>query len=113
MENKDNINSEIDATLNSLDRIGRAEVSPYFYTRLEAKLQQRKLSVFDNFLQQVLNRPAVAVSMLTVFLVLNIIAIRGVSAVSNVSAARSSSPLQNFATEYNMNTASMYNNSGR
>jgi len=113
MENKNNIDSEIEATLNSLDNIGRAEVSPYFYTRLEAKLQQPKLSFFDNFLQQVLNRPAVAVSMLTVFLVLNIIAIKGVSSVNNTSSTRSSSPLQNFATEYNMNTASMYNNSGR
>lgn len=113
MEDKNNINNEIESTLNSLDHIGRAEVSPYFYTRLEAKLQQRKLSVFDSFLQQLLNRPAVAVSMLTVFLVLNIIAIKGVSSAENASPTRSASPLQNFATEYNMNTTSVYNNSGR
>jgi hypothetical protein len=113
MENKNNINSEIEATLNSLDNINRAEVSPYFYTRLEAKLQQRNLSVFDKFLQQILNRPAVAVSTLTVFLVLNIIAIKGVSSVNNASTTRSSNSLQNFAAEYNMNTTSVYNNSGR
>jgi hypothetical protein len=113
MENKDNISSEIEATLNSVDNIGRAQVSPYFYTRLEARLQQPKVSAFDNFLQQVLNRPTIAVSMLMVFLVLNIIALKGISSGNNSSPARSSNALQNFATEYNMSTGSVYNNSGR
>ena len=113
MEAKNNIDKEIEATLDSLDKIDRAEVSPYFYTRLEAKLQQRKLSVFDNFLQQLLNRPALAVSMLTVFLVLNIIAIKGIGVSNNTIQDKTSNQLQNFATEYNMNTTSVYNNSGR
>lgn len=113
MENKNNINNEVEATLNSFDNIGRAEVSPHFYARLEARMQQHKVSAFDGFLQQVLSRPTIAVSMLTVFLVLNIMAIKGISSVNGSSVARSSNPLQNFATEYNMNTSSVYNNSGR
>ena len=109
MENKSNMNNEIEATLNSLDNMGRAEASPYFYTKLEARLQQRKAPVTEGFLQRILNNPAVAVSMLTVFLILNIIAIKGISSVNDAARAKAPGSLQNFATEYNMNTGSVYN----
>jgi len=106
---ENNINNEIEATLGSLDNMNRAEAPPYFYTRLEARLQQRKTKVSEGFYQQILNRPALAVSMLTVFLVLNIIALRGISSINNLQQAKTSGSLQNFATEYNMNTGSVYN----
>ncbi|WP_448699165.1 hypothetical protein ACFGVR_19600 [Mucilaginibacter sp. AW1-3] len=112
MENKGDINNKIEAVLNSLDGISRAEAPPFFYARLEAKLHQRKTSMFDGLLQQMLNRPAIAVSVLTVFLVLNIMAIKGMAPV-NSNTAKSANALQNFAVEYNMNTTSIYNNSER
>jgi len=111
MKNRENINQEIEATLNSLNGLSRAEVSPFFYTRIEARLQRQSAVVADSFIQRLINRPVFAVSVLTVFLVLNILAIKGISSVNHTQ--RSASELQNFATEYNMNTTSLYNNSDR
>jgi hypothetical protein len=104
--NKDKMNNEIETTLNSLDIINRAEVSPYFFTRLESKLQPAK-SGFATLL----HRPAIAVTILAVFFVLNIMAIKGLTS-SNASANRSDS-LQGFAAEYNLNTTTVYTNSNR
>lgn len=109
MEDKNNMNNEIEATLNSLDNVSGAEASPYFYTRLEARLQQRKAMATEGFFQKILQRPAIAVSMLTVFLVLNIIALKSINSTNNFQQAKASSSLQNFAMEYNMNTGSVYN----
>jgi hypothetical protein len=111
MKNDDQINREIEATLDSLDGINRAGVSPYFYTRLQAKLEARKPEGFG-ILSQLINRPAIAVSILTVFLVLNIIAIKGITAGSVTTETKSAS-LQSLAIEYNLNTTSVYNNLGK
>jgi len=113
MENKKDIDKEIEATLNSLDGVDRAEVSPFFYTCVEARLQSRNTVASDGFMQRLINRPALAVSVLTMFLVLNIVAIKGISSVGRTGIQRSASELQNFAIEYNMNTTSLYNNSDR
>jgi len=113
MENRKDIDQEIEATLNSLDEVGRAEMSPFFYTRVEARLQRRNTEATDSFMQRLITRPALAVSILTVFLILNIVAIKGISSVSHATTQRSASELQDFATEYNMNTTSLYTNSDR
>ena len=113
MENRKDIDKEIEATLNSLDGAGRAEVSAFFYTRVEARLQNQKTVAADSFIQRLISRPAFAVSVLTVFLVLNIVAIKGISQVGSATNQKPASDLQNFATEYNMNTTSLYNNSDR
>ncbi|OCX53463.1 hypothetical protein BEL04_03945 [Mucilaginibacter sp. PPCGB 2223] len=113
METRTNRDDEIEAILNSLDGAGRAEVSPFFYTRVEARLQQQKNQVSTDFLQRLVSRPVLAVSVLTVFLVFNIMAIRGLSSVNNSVSTSSASALQNFAADYNMNTTVLYNNSER
>lgn len=104
------MNNEIETTLNSLDQISRAEVPPYFYTRLQSKLQTTKPGFVNNVFQ-LLHRPAVAVTMLAVFFVLNIMAIKGLTS-TNASANRSDS-LQGFAAEYNLSTTTVYANSNR
>jgi len=111
MKNDDQLSKEIEATLNSLDGVSRAETAPYFYTRLEAKLETRRVGS-PSLLYRLLTRPAVAVSILTIFLVLNIMAIKGLTN-DNTSAATKTASLQSFATEYNLNTTSVYNNSGK
>ena len=107
----DQINKKVEATLSSLDNMNRAEAPPYFYSHLEAKMQAYKPSVFEAFLQ-LLNRPAIAVSILSVFLVLNIMAIKGLST-DNTSSVQKTASLQNFAAQYNLSTTTVYTNSGR
>ncbi|UII29343.1 hypothetical protein LVD15_13210 [Fulvivirga maritima] len=38
---KEDINNEVEKTLHSLDGIKKAELSPFFYTRVKARLQNR------------------------------------------------------------------------
>jgi len=109
--NKDKMNNEIEATLNSLDKISSAEVPPFFYTRLESKLQEAKPG-FATPMFQLLHRPAIAVTMLAVFFVLNIIAIKGLTSSNNASPDRSDT-LQGFAAEYNLGTTTVYTNSNK
>lgn len=40
---KTNIEQQIESTLNSLDTIQRAEISPYFKTRMKGKLSQMQI----------------------------------------------------------------------
>ncbi len=111
MKNNDQLNKEIEATLGSLDGANRAEAAAYFYTRLEAKLEAHH-SETPSLLYRLLTRPAVAVSVLTVFLVMNIMAIKGLTT-DGASATAKTASLQTFASEYNLNTTSVYNNSGK
>lgn len=41
MEKKQRIQEEVEKTLNSLEGIKRAEPKPFFYTRLQAKMEQK------------------------------------------------------------------------
>src|SRR5476651_376312 len=100
MENDTKMNEQIEATLSSLDNISRAEAPPYFYTRLLARMEKEKVSTLGQLLQ-LLNRPAVSISLLTLFLVLNVIAIRGIMSTPKVAQA-SGTAVQNFASEYNL-----------
>lgn len=56
-------------TLNSLDGIQRATPAPYFFTRLQARLQE-KIPVWES-ISIMLNRPAVAFATISFVLVLN------------------------------------------
>ena len=105
-------NHQIDAILSSTDGMSRAEVSPFFYARLEARLEhlaQARPSVWVKVLQ-LFTQPAVAFGILSIFLVMNIMAIRVLtrSTVSNHTSPNSA--LANFATEYNLNNTGVYAN---
>lgn len=44
MESNEGVNSEIDKTLRSLDSLERANPGPFFYTRVQARLDGRRVS---------------------------------------------------------------------
>jgi len=69
MMKDENIQQKIETALNSLNGIRRAELSPYFYTRVEAALQPAP-SPWENIVQA-LTRPAVAFAVFFSILVLN------------------------------------------
>jgi hypothetical protein len=99
---------EIDAILNSIDNIKQAEAPPYFYTRLTVRMGRSKAPLASR-LMQLLSKPVVGISVLVLFLVLNVVAIKGIMAAPKVSQSNLSD-VQSFATEYNLNTTSVYSN---
>jgi len=107
MKTGDKLKQDIEATLNSLDTISRAEAPPYFYTRLLSRMERKRVSALSRVLQ-LLSRPVVGISVLVLFLVLNVVAIRGL--MSAPKAQGQASDAQSFATEYNLNTTSVYSN---
>jgi hypothetical protein len=70
MQQQNNIQREVDLTMNSLDGLSRAETTPFFYTRLTARMESRYESFWSKSLS-FLARPAVALSILFVFLLIN------------------------------------------
>lgn len=107
MKNIDQIQHEVDKTLNSLNGIGRAQASPYFYSHLVNRMEQQQAATQAGWLQW-FSRPAISISVLAVLVVLNVMAIRGM--VLKQNSAAQASAAQNFATEFNLNTASVYAN---
>lgn len=70
MQHHDDIQRQVDLTMNSLDGLSRAETMPFFYTRLTARIESRYESFWAKSLS-FLARPAVALSILFVFLLIN------------------------------------------
>lgn len=67
MKDSDKIEEEIEKTLASLGHIERATPRPFFYTRLEAKMQQRYAPMPKFVL-----RPAFIWSFLALILIINV-----------------------------------------
>lgn len=70
MEQHTNIENQVDLTLNSLDGISKAEASPFFYTRLMAKMESTPGNMWTRSIA-FLAQPAVSLSLLFFFLILN------------------------------------------
>lgn len=105
-----NIHEQVDATLNSIDTISRAEMPPFFYTRLQAKLDKQPAPTWWQLLFASLTKPAFAVVTLSLFVVLNITAITITLKDKQQSSTLSeSSTMQGFAQEYNLSISSIYN----
>lgn len=66
---------DIDKILNSLEGIERAEPRPFFFTRLEARMQKENnvWSTITGFLA----RPAMAFSVIVIVLIINAVALLG------------------------------------
>jgi hypothetical protein len=108
MEKNDKMKPEIEATLNSIDKMSRAEAPPFFYARLTARMERKESSATQSILQ-LLTRPAVSISLLVLFLILNVVAIKGVMSPAS-RLQTNTADAQSFANEYNLNNASVYSN---
>lgn len=82
------ITKHIETVLNSLDGIEKAEPQPFFYTRLLARMEQVNASPWNKWMV-ILSKPAVAVGILSFFIVLNGIMMfsQGVQEDDNASVA--------------------------
>lgn len=94
MKNLYKIEQEIDKTMASLDGIEQAKPRPFFYTRLETKMQQRYLPNTKMVL-----RPAFIWSFLALILILNFGVMIHYSQKNNTSDGQNAST---FAQEYGL-----------
>lgn len=101
MKSKDDINKLIDDTLNSFDGAGRATVRPYLFTRLNAKMQRSNEGVWDSVLRFI-SRPAVAMAVLCLVIVVNAIVVKNNY---NSTATTTNSDEPQYAYEYNNSVA--------
>ncbi|HUR10522.1 MAG TPA: hypothetical protein VM012_04095 [Flavitalea sp.] len=101
MEQKSQINELAEAALNSLDGLRKASPGPYFFTRLETRMNRQKRSAWD-FLVTTLSRPAISLTLVILIISVNTIAVlRDNDAVAN---NEQSEPL--VSDEYNLNSTS-------
>ena len=70
MKNKQQIQQEVEKTLNSLDNIQRAEANPYLFTRIKAALQKEEKSVWGLAIS-FMGRPVVALATIFLILIIN------------------------------------------
>ena len=70
MRNREQIEREIDQTMESLDGLKRAEADPFFYTRLIARVENGQVGVWNQWMAYI-SRPAVSLGLLLLFLVMN------------------------------------------
>lgn len=70
MFNETNKNQKIEEILSSLDGVQRAQPSPFFYTRLNARLMRAEKNVWERITSFVA-RPVVAFAMVTGVILLN------------------------------------------
>jgi hypothetical protein len=96
---------EIERTLNSLDGAGRATAGDFFFTRLQARLQQKGNSTWERVTGWIA-RPSVAITGLILILLLNgIIVVRQLKQDTPVTEQSS---VQAFAEEYPLQTPAIY-----
>jgi len=69
MNIKNNIQKEVEKTLQSIDQISRAAANPFLFTRIKAKMQ-RESNVWERIVSFV-TKPAIAVVVLVVIFVTN------------------------------------------
>ena len=70
MKSREQIQLEVDQILESLDGLKRAETTPFFYTRLMARLDNTPVGVWNQWMAFIA-RPAVSLGLLFIFLVMN------------------------------------------
>ena len=107
MEPKKFTQQNIDEILNSIDGINRAELSPFFYTRVQANLNKHTTSP-GNF-WSIVTRPAVSIATFSLLLVLNIVAINHFIKKDTQPVNTETGSIQGFAQEYDLTTTSVYN----
>lgn len=70
MKNKQQIAAKMEAVLNSLDGLQKAGPGPFFFTRVQARLQKEEISLWGRF-AGFMTKPTVALATLFLIFLLN------------------------------------------
>ena len=105
MNKQERIDKMTDEALNSLDGAKRAEVRPYLFTRLAARMERQKENTWEN-VGRFIARPAVVVAGLCMIIAVNTLVI----VFNNKSTAANTSVTEQSATpdEFSTSIASLY-----
>jgi|SRR5688572_13337702 hypothetical protein len=102
------IGKKVEQTLESLDGIQRAEASPYFFTRLKARLSKEDKEWGG--IAGVISRPVYALAMICVILMVNVwIAMDNEQDDPSIQASDIQASIDQMPDEYNVAVTSLYN----
>ena len=104
MRGKQQIQQEVDKTLNSLEGIQRATANPYLFTRIKASLQKEEKSYWTKAFIFI-SKPAVAVTAVVIAIFINAAVFFESGTKTNQTSQESE---QLFASEYNLSSDSIY-----
>tara|TARA_R110001592_G_scaffold33461_9_gene115864 strand:+ start:1937 stop:2269 length:333 start_codon:yes stop_codon:yes gene_type:complete len=97
MKNENNIENKINQALNSIEGIESAEVKPFFYTRLQAKMENEIAPSYGRF--SILANLKLSLAMLAVFFVFNLTSLVFLTNSQDTSSTATSA-LDEFSEEY-------------
>jgi hypothetical protein len=75
MKRKTEIENEVEATLNSLEGVTPASPRPFFFTRVQARLNNNEQRTYWEVLSSFIARPAIAFTVIMVIVVMNAVAV--------------------------------------
>lgn len=99
--NKEDIDKKVADTLSSLDNTGRAEVTPFFYTRLKARMQAEEKGFWSLFAN---TRFSMAVASVFLLLCLNSYVLLNYE----VSTGTQPDEVSAFISDYQIDTGNIY-----
>ena len=105
MNRQENINKLIEESLNSMDDVKRAEPKPFLFTRINARMNKGTESVWEKA-GWFITRPAVALAVICLVLIINATAIFYNKAETQV--ATTDVAVQNTADEFSYTVAGIY-----
>ncbi|PIQ50000.1 MAG: hypothetical protein COW03_01950 [Cytophagales bacterium CG12_big_fil_rev_8_21_14_0_65_40_12] len=103
MKNEQDIAQKIEETMKSLDGIQAAELNPFFFTRLQARMERDIAPSYGRF--AFLANMKLNLAMLVVVLMFNVASVVFISA-QNSESTESKTALEMFTEEYSSSTSS-------
>ncbi len=97
-DKNEEIEKRINDTINSLEGLGKAKANPFFFTRLEARMQEELLPANGPF--AFLSNLKLSVAVLAVFMVLNVVSIFLIGGNSNDAVIEEEATLETFGEEF-------------
>ena len=104
MKKKSDIQNKVEAAINSLDGITSATPGPFFFTRVQARLNRIEKNVWEN-ISAFVARPAVAIAMVGLVLLMNTVAVVQHKETSSLSLDQSD---QSVYEEFNLAANTFY-----
>ena len=99
------IQDKIDATLYSLDNMRRAEMPPFFQTRLMARIENIQQ---NNSSWLPVRKPALLIALLLLCIAMNVGLLESTLSNKKQSEHNNKSSIENFSQEYNLSVQSPY-----
>lgn len=98
-----NIQNMVDETMNSFDNMQRAEMPPFFQTRLMARVEKANELEKSWF---PVRKPILVIAVLTVLLLMNTVLLTQQTEGNTKTQAAENQSLQGFASEYQLSVTS-------